>query len=550
MNKQIFLMLLMLLAIAISTAGLSGCNESDGDTPDGDSPDGDAPDGDTPDGDAPDGDAPDGDAPDGDTPDGDAPDGDAPDGDAPHWPDCDLSASTQAITFIHINDLHSEYTPDPAFDNESPVSRLRGYFEQVKAEQPFTLFTDGGDDHEKGSVAEPLSDGYSTTEIVHAMGFDVRVIGNHDFAWGPEEVMAFSRDPHALVLASNTTYDGPNPEDWWAVSYGERKVGCVTIGFFGMAPKPYNANNQSYAGDYYPGGDFHTDHDYPAVAAAIVQAHRADVDLMVMVSHLGNGTDADIAAAVPGIDVILGGHSHTTLYQEDRVGETVIVQAGSNALWAAHLDLTVDLENGGVADYNYSLNMNMSGTMPVDETVQTAVETTMLEYAPEANDPVAMVVANRNEAQVAAITAQAAVETLSADAAVVIVDEVWATWSSGPLTQQKMLNTYKIERQPAGSPGFNSFYTVSLSGDQLQAIRDHLDDGYACVVPGDIEAGTTYTLAIQKMLAFNPDLYLPVGTVMSEPVFAMEAWELLDTYGRARTQAGLYIDVEEALMAL
>jgi len=55
---------------------------------------------------------------------------------------------------------------------------------QVKKENPFTLFTNAGDDYEKAQLAEELSRGQSTREVVEAMQYDVRALGNHDFAWG------------------------------------------------------------------------------------------------------------------------------------------------------------------------------------------------------------------------------------------------------------------------------------------------------------------------------------------------------------------------------
>ena len=73
------------------------------------------------------------------------------------------------------------------------------------------MFTGGGDDYEKGSVAEQLSEGQATLEVMRAMKLDVRVLGNHDFAWSAEHTATYSRDPHAIVLSSNIEYIGENP---------------------------------------------------------------------------------------------------------------------------------------------------------------------------------------------------------------------------------------------------------------------------------------------------------------------------------------------------
>jgi len=88
------------------------------------------------------------------------------------WPTCSANAAMQRLSFVHVSDIHARYNPEP--NSETPVGRIRGYYEAVKRENTYTVFTNGGDDYEKGSVAEELSGGQSTREIVKALGFDVR----------------------------------------------------------------------------------------------------------------------------------------------------------------------------------------------------------------------------------------------------------------------------------------------------------------------------------------------------------------------------------------
>ncbi len=168
---------------------------------------------------------------------------DAPEGDAgawPGWPACDPSATSQRLTFVHVNDLHANYTPVGEAD-VSPWSRVRHFYERTRVESPYTIFTDGGDDHEKGSVAELLSEGRSTLELVQAMAFDVRVIGNHDFAWSLDEVLDFSNDPHAVVLSGNHHMTGPDASRWGAEEFHVLTVGCVRVGFVGLTSEPWGA---------------------------------------------------------------------------------------------------------------------------------------------------------------------------------------------------------------------------------------------------------------------------------------------------------------------
>ncbi|MFM9816208.1 hypothetical protein ACKI16_47985, partial [Streptomyces scabiei] len=79
----------------------------------------------------------------------------------------------QTLRFIHVADLHARF----GF-KEQYFSRIKSYYNNALTEQPYTLFTNGGDDYEKGTVAEQTSLGVATVEAIKAMKFDVRVVGN------------------------------------------------------------------------------------------------------------------------------------------------------------------------------------------------------------------------------------------------------------------------------------------------------------------------------------------------------------------------------------
>jgi 5'-nucleotidase / UDP-sugar diphosphatase len=223
----------------------------------------------------------------------------------PFGNDC---SDIQKITFVHVSDVHARYNPDK--NGSSPAGRIRGYYQQVKKENPFTLFTNAGDDYEKGSIAEELSRGQSTREVVEAMQYDVRTLGNHDFAWGIEELLRFSHDPSAIVLATNTTMRPGSEQSSRSAAPGWtdfaiRTVGCVKIGFFGLLSKPWNEKDQQYEGLFYPEiPELKTDFHFIDRAKDIIARHRQEVDVLVLVSHLGLPDDIALAEKTTGIDQI------------------------------------------------------------------------------------------------------------------------------------------------------------------------------------------------------------------------------------------------------
>ena len=113
------------------------------------------------------------------------------------------------------------------------------------------------------------------------------------------------------MLTASVHYSGNNPSGYGAKDYVETQIGCVKVGFFGLTTWAFDDQDQPLTGDYYP--DMPTDLNFTAVAQAQVAAHRSSVDLLVALTHIGVQEDTVLALSQAGIDVILGGHSHTLI---------------------------------------------------------------------------------------------------------------------------------------------------------------------------------------------------------------------------------------------
>ncbi|MFA6318364.1 MAG: metallophosphoesterase, partial [Elusimicrobiota bacterium] len=460
------------------------------------------------------------------------------------FPPCDPKAERQRLVFVHVSDIHANYSPGP--DGASPMARLRGYFELVRSTEPYALFTDGGDSHDKGSVLEQISKGWSTDRIVRSMRYDVRTMGNHDFAWGGDEAFAFSRDTATLVLASNLSYTGKDPSLWGAKDYGELQVGCVRVGFFGMVSRSWSDQDEPSEAPHHP--DVASRLDYAAVARDIVSRRRKDVGLLVMVSHLGLEADEKLAAEVPGIDLVLGAHTHDITWKGRRVGDTFIIQAGNWAKLAGRVEVDYDLRAGTAAAVTGGLWRNDRGKVKADPAVQRAVEAEAALYAPDLGKELAFVKQARDKRQIAAVAAAAARGAIKADAALVDAKTAWAVWTPGAVDLQGVYDTFKVERQPPGGPGFSSFMTAEVSGKDLALIRDKADAGrFAFSGPEAIAPGRTYTLALQKRTASAPGRWLPTGVSLKKVQQAGEVWEVLKAYAASRTAACLHLDTDDRL---
>lgn len=455
---------------------------------------------------------------------------------AADFPACDPSASSQTVTFVHVTDLHASYQPKA--DGVSPYARIRGRYEQLKRGNPCTVFIDGGDDHEKGSLAETLSGGASTHEMTEAMGFDVRVLGNHDFGFGAEEALRHSRDAHAIVLASNMRGKGKDASSFGATDYAELQLGCVRVGFLGLVTRPWNERDEQYDADY-PG--VKARYDWPAVAAEILRRRKKKPDLTVLVSHLGREDDLAVAEKVSGIDLILGGHTHGVTWEPILVKGTRVTEAGAFAQYVAQADATVDLKSRKAA-WRYDLS-RVKDSMPVDPEVdrkaREIAERYLVGWSTAAG--CACKAADKNSAALAA--ARAAMKTLGADAAVVDLKTVWDPWPAGQLFAQNFHDAFRIERQPPATPGFNAFYIAVLDGASLKALDDTIDASrWVYQGPAKPEPSKKYRVALPKRAALHADEFFSPRVALGKPKFAAEAWEVLARYARARQAAGLCVD--------
>jgi len=461
------------------------------------------------------------------------------------WPTCDRRSAVQKISFVHVSDMHANY--NPGADGTSPMSRVHGYYEAVKKDNPFTVFTNSGDDYEKGSIAEELSHGRSTREVVQALGYDVRTLGNHDFAWGIKELLLFSNDPRAAVLSTNTRINRQLESPLRDIPAGFTDftiltVGCVRIGFFGLTARPYGIDGGQHNGPVYPDlPAMEMDFDFVGIAKRIIAKYRQEVDVLVLVSHMGLSDDIAVAEQTSGINLILGGHSHTTLEKSMRVKDTAIVHVGAQAEHIGRYDLFYNLENKAIAASQFQLVANTPKTLHGDARMNKAVANILSSYQQELHETVTAVKRDQSPRTMALIAARAAVQKLRIDAAFVNIGSVWQEWRSGGLTRQDILDAFRVEREPVGTPGTSSLYLLEVTGADLLHTRTILKDA-AYWGPAEIDPFTFYTVAMQKSQALNQQQLFSRKIAIAPPRPVAELWEVVANFAGDLSTASLVLD--------
>lgn len=294
-----------------------------------------------------------------------------------------IAANPVNVTIFHVNDVHGRmdpYMPTGATENVGALSKVAEYVaEQRKTAGANILLLSAGD-MTHGTNIVNLFGGLPMIEVMNVMGFDAMTLGNHEFNYGQEQILTLEKAAKFPLIAANVVYeaDGTSFVDAWTI----KDIAGVKFGIFGLSPleTPIVTHPKNVIGLGFT--------DPVKVAEACVAALADKVDVIVCLSHLGYGPDKELAAAVKGIDIIVGGHSHTVVKAPEKINDTLIVQAGE---WAGNLgELIITVENGAITSYSGRL-IPITASMPASAP-DSAVGTTLAGYEKQLSDKLNVVV--------------------------------------------------------------------------------------------------------------------------------------------------------------
>jgi 5'-nucleotidase/UDP-sugar diphosphatase len=254
-----------------------------------------------------------------------------------------LSIQAQAqsldLRILHVNDFHGfaeAYKPLGSRELLGGVAHLAGKAGSLRQEKPTLLLAAG--DMIQGNNWANMSQGESAIELMNAMRFDAMVLGNHEFDFGQAELKKRITESAFPILGANVEgLDRIHP-------FIIKDIGGVRVGIIGIVTEetPVATHPRNVIGLQFLSS--------AETVEKRLRELKNQADVIIVLSHIGHAADRALAEKVKGIDVIVGGHSHTKILKPVRIGDTLIVQAWEHGKALGVLDLTI--REGRIVGYD------------------------------------------------------------------------------------------------------------------------------------------------------------------------------------------------------
>ncbi|CAN7196383.1 5'-nucleotidase C-terminal domain-containing protein [Rossellomorea sp. LjRoot5] len=247
------------------------------------------------------------------------------------------------LSIMHTNDTHAHVEGYP---------RLFTAVKEVRAEKENSLLLDAGDVF-SGTLYFRQYSGLADLWFMNQLGYDAMTLGNHEFDKDSKTLANFIKEMNFPMVSSNVQMTGDS--DLEPLKKNEvgtpgeggniypaiiKEVDGEKVGIFGLTTPETEFLSS-------PGENIEFEDATEKSAATIDMLKGEGVNKIIVLSHLGYSHDLELAEAVDGIDVIVGGHSHTVLDEPvviDKEEPTIIVQAGEYLNLLGLLDVTFDAE--------------------------------------------------------------------------------------------------------------------------------------------------------------------------------------------------------------
>lgn len=281
-----------------------------------------------------------------------------------------MKKNTQNFTILHSNDMHGDFLAEVKEGSGKLIgglALLSGYLTKVREEEEHVIYVIAGD-MVQGSLIDSEYKGLSTIEIMNYISPDVVTLGNHELDYGL---------PHLLFLEKVANFPIVNA-NLYLKAYGKRlmtpylikTIGGFNILFIGIITE--KVIDSLILDDLV--GTFVSIEEASDEIGKICNAYKSeDIDLTIALTHIGFESDVQLAKLLNpdwGVDMIIGGHSHTILEQPAIVNNILIAQAGYGTDQIGRFDIVVEDETNSIIEWKWELVPINSKTASADTSLE------------------------------------------------------------------------------------------------------------------------------------------------------------------------------------
>ena len=255
------------------------------------------------------------------------------------------------LTILHSNDLHGDFLPQEKNGvTTGGINYLAGYVKKVRSEEENVLYVNAGDMF-RGSVIDAEYRGLSTIDLMNSLSPDVSTIGNHEVDYGLAHLLFLEKCARFPIINANLLVTLNNARLFQP--YLQKEVGGLKILFIGILTEEVLAMTKSekVIGTFI---------DIEAAAkeiGIICDNYRTrHTDMVVLLTHIGIEADRELAKLLDpdwGVDLIIGGHSHTLMEEPEIVNGVPIVQVGTGSGHIGRFDIEYDAIRNKILEWKW-----------------------------------------------------------------------------------------------------------------------------------------------------------------------------------------------------
>jgi len=275
------------------------------------------------------------------------------------------------LTLLHSNDMHGDFHSEKLEGKTiGGVSHLSGYVKKIREKSKNSIYCISGD-MLQGSLIDSEYRGISTIEIMNYLSPDVVSLGNHEIDYGLGHLLLLERCAKFPIVNANLFIKSPYTRLF--KSHEFLHIDGMKIMFIGIITNevlsPLKKDNVL--------GSLVDVEEAAREVGKISNAYKTvDIDLTVLLTHIGFEEDKKLASLLDpewGIDLIIGGHSHTILDKPECVNDILIVQAGVGTNQIGKFELNIDTDTNTIDSYEWELVPIDANHCPADSEIEQVV---------------------------------------------------------------------------------------------------------------------------------------------------------------------------------